>query len=323
MPRKKTLTVANPYPGSEFATVVRASVVSAEGMNSRTPYLWCFCRLCGRQTEYADALKTERVFRRIKHGAREVAISAEIRDNAQHAADDLVATYTKAVSGAIGIPAPGVLLLEHCDVREMRGDFSVESFRAQVERRTLLLEWAKHGDMTAAVRLPGPQQGAQRPSKLYCDLHYSGRTDDARRAYQRDRRFLAEYEELIREFWAQYAGHLRAWNLDDHTLVRNAAYHHLRLMKAPTRVLDEILDDKNAAAPSHKSTSSAKSIDDYYEVARAAHQRIRRMKEPTDWFEGLIDHGTFNQSEVARHLGIGRQAVSAALKRKADRLKSK
>lgn len=323
MPRKKTYAVASAYPGSEFADVVRAQVVSAESMNSGTPYLWCFCRLCGRKTEYADALKSERVFKRIKHGAKEVAISAEMRANAQRRADELVATYAKAVSGAIGLPAPGVLLLEHCDIREMRGDFSVASFRVQVERRTLLLEWARHGDMTAAVRLPGQQQGAQRPSKLYCDLHYSGRSDDARRAYQRDRRFVAEYEELIRELWAQYAGHLRAWNLDDHTLVRNAAYHHLRLMKAPTRALEEVLDDKDAATPSHKSTSSAKSIEDYYEIARAAHKRIRHMKEPTDWFEGLKSHGTFNQSEVARHLGIERQAVSAALKRKADRLKSK
>ena len=321
MPRKKTFAVATAYPGSEYSTVVRAKVVSTESMNSATPYRWCFCKLCGRKTEYADALKLERVFRRIKHGAKEVAISAEMRANAQRRADELVATYAKALSGAIGMPAPRVLILEHCDIREMRGDFSVTTFRNQVERRTLLLEWATHGDMTALVRLPGPQQGARRPSKLYCDLHYSGRSEDARRAYQRDRRFVAEYEELIGEFWAQYAAHIQAWNLDDHALVRNAAYHHLRLMKAPTRALDEMLDHEDVALTSHESTSSVTSIEDYYEVARAAHKRIRHMKEPTDWWEELKSHGTFNQSKIAQYLGIERQAVSAALKRKANRLK--
>jgi hypothetical protein len=318
MPRKKMLTVVNRQPSSDFGSVVRDPVVTTDSMNSGKPYLWCFCKLCGRQTEYAIALESVSIFRRLKNGvAKAVPISTAMRADAQKVADSLVARYEQAVEGVQGLPSPGNVLLEHCEIREMREDFSVESYRDQVERRALLMEWAKHGDMAGAIRLPGNPTGSQRPSRLYCDLHYPGRSDDARRAYQRDRRFIAEYEELIREFWAQYAGHLRQWNLDDHALVRHAAYHHLRLMKAPTRILDEYFDSNN---PSNSmGMSRAKSIDDYYQVARTAHARIRRMKEPKDWVDELKDHGITNQSAVARHLGIKRQAVSAALKRKADR----
>jgi hypothetical protein len=317
MPRQKSLTVANQHPGSDFGTVVQHPVVTTESMHSRQPYLWCFCKLCGRQTEYAVALESVRIFKRLKNGtAKAVPISDRMRADAQRYADDLVALYEQALSRIQGQSPPDDLLLEHCDIREMRGDFSVESFRDQVERRTLLIEWAKHGDMSGSARLPGNPKGAQRPSKMYCDLHYPGRTEDARRAYQRDRRFVAEFDELIAEFWAQYAGHIREWNLDDHALVRHAAYHHLQLMKAPTRILDEVLNQQHTENPSAKLYSSTKSIDDYYEVARAAHRRIRRMKEPKDWLDDLNARGMFNQSEVARHLGIKRQAVSAALKRK-------
>lgn len=316
MPRKKTLTVVNLDPGSDVGTVVQTAVVTMESMNSTSPYLWCFCKLCGRQTEYAVAVDSLSVFKRLEKGAaKAVPITDAIRAEAQRVADNLVAAYERSLSGDIGVPSPETLLLEHCFIREMQGDFSVKSFRDQVERRARLIEWAKHGDMSAAARLPGPQTGAQRPSKLYCDLHYPGRSDDARRAYQRDRRFVAEYEELLSEFWAQYAGYLRAWNLDDHARVRNAAYHHLRIMKAPTRVLDEIWDFKSVANSRRKSSLSAMSIEDYYKVARADHKRLRQMKYTTDWLEELKEQGTLNQSEVAKRLGIRRQAVSAALKR--------
>jgi hypothetical protein len=323
MPRQKTLTAAIQYPGSDFGTVVQAPAATADSMNSGQPYLWCFCKLCGRQTEYAVALESVSTFKRLKNGtAKAVPITTTMRADAQRIADSVVAMYEQALSGVQGVPAPGDLLLKHCDIRELRGDFSVESFRDQVERRALLIEWAKHGDMAGATRLPGNPKGAQRPSKLYCDLHYPGRSEDARRAYQRDRRFIAEFEELIAEFWAQYAGHLREWNLDDHALVRHAAYQHLRLMKAPTRILDECSNFPAATSTGQRSSSSAKSIEDYYEVTRAAHKRIRRMKESRDWLDELREHGITNQSEVARHLGINRQAVSAALKRRSTRIDS-
>jgi hypothetical protein len=322
MPRQKTITVASQLPGSEFGTVVQQPVITADSVNSRQPYLWCFCKLCGRQTEYAVALESARIFKRLKNGtAKAVQITPAMRANAQRIAGNQVKMFEQALSGVTGLPSPQALLLEHCNIREMEGKFlCVETFRDQVERRALLIEWAKHGDMAGATRLPGIYKGAQRPSKFYCDLHYPGRSEDSRRAYQRDRRFAAEYVELIGEIWAQYAGHIRSWNLDDHALVRHAAYHHLRLMKAPTRILDGYYTLPIATNASPKSSSQTKSIADYYEVARAAHERIWRMKEPIHWIDELTKHGISNQSEIARRLGINRQAISAALKRKSARI---
>lgn len=316
MSQSKTLTVASPQPGSDFATVVRTPVITADRMSSVQPYLWCFCKLCGQQTEYAVTLESVSVFSRIKNGAVKTPISDEVRANAQTLADNLVAMYQLSLEGDHDAPSPGKILFAFCNIREMRGDFSIESFRDQVERHALLSEWAKVGDMMGATRLPGTTKGAQRPSKLYCALHYPGRSDDARRAYQRDRRFIAEYEELIREYWTQYAGYLRHWNIDDHAMVRHAAYHCLRLMKAPTRALDEFSFITKQENKNSKQAAPTKPIEDYYIIARAAHQKIRRMREESSWFEELDERGIASQAEIARHLGINRQAVSAALKRK-------
>jgi predicted DNA-binding protein YlxM (UPF0122 family) len=91
-------------------------------------------------------------------------------------------------------------------------------------------------------------------------------------------------------------------------------------MKAPTRILDGYYTLPIATNASPKSSSQTKSIADYYEVARAAHERIWRMKEPIHWIDELTKHGISNQSEIARRLGINRQAISAALKRKSARI---
>ncbi len=115
MPRQKSLTVANQYPGSDFGTVVQDPVVTTESMHSRQPYLWCFCKLCGRQTEYAVALESVKVFKRLKNGtAKAVPISARMRTDAQSKADDLVALYEQALSGVLGQSPPGDLLLRFC-----------------------------------------------------------------------------------------------------------------------------------------------------------------------------------------------------------------
>ncbi len=316
MPYQNARVVANKQPGSEFATVARTSTVTAQRMNSGHPYLWCFCKFCGQQTEYAIAREAVKVFRKISNGAIEVQVSDDMLANAETSANDLAAIYEKLLNDTEEIYAAGKMLLDYCDVREMGGDFSVESFRDQVRSYCLLVEWARHGDIAGAARLPGKTKGAQRPSKLYCELHYPGRSDDARRAYQRDRRFVADYEELIRIIWAQYAGRLRQWNIDDHTMVRNAAYHQLRLMKAPTRILDDCFKTKELKSRCIAPTATVKPMEDYYSVARTAFEKIRSLAEEKDWINEMKDHRIVNQSEIARRLGINRQAVSAAIKKR-------
>lgn len=319
MPYRKTQTFAVLEAGSDFAKVVRRRRASSKIATPVQPYSWCFCKLCGQQTEYAIAIESVAVFERIKYGAVEVEVSDEMRTNAYARAESLATAYENWLLGR----QPGATfpaeLLEYWDVREMRGDFSVDAFRDQVERRVLLLEWAKAGHMPEAVRQLRNLEGSQRPSKLYCSLHYSGRSADARRAYQRDRRFLAEYEEVIRMIWAQNAGLIRSWHIDDHALVRHAAYHHIRLMKAPIRLLETCLGQTKTVALHLEMPVLKKPIDDYYAVTQAAHLKLRKLRGEKDWLDNLSQHDAPSQAAIARHLGVSRQAVSAMLKRKAAR----
>lgn len=320
----KTRKVAHPHPGGEFATAVREGRHAADEMTSTDAFRWSFCKFCGRQTEYAVAIESVRVFKKIRSGLyKAVPLTDTMRAEAQTMADALVEQFKAALDGRFGPYGPGQMLLAYCNIREMRGEFSidaihaVDAFRDQVERHAQLIIWARNGTVAGAARLPGDQSGSQRPSKKYCDLHYPGRSDDARRAYQRDRKFVAEYDEIICLIWTQYAGRIRQWHIDDHAFVRDAAYHHLRLMKSPTRALDGYADPNLVAKhPAPTTALRKKSIEDYYEIARKAHNRLQRMAPTKPLFGELDGKGVLNQSEIARTLGVNRQAVSAALKRR-------
>lgn len=234
-------------------------------------YGWCFCELCGRSTEYATAIETRTVFKRLRKGnAKAVPVTDAIRQEAQQEADLLVDRYEQALTGRFDPYEPGLMIFKYCDVREMRGDWSVETFRDQVERRALMAAWARRGDLLSATRLPNQQEGTPRPSKLYCEAHNPRRSDEARRAYQRDRRFSAEYGELIRLLWSHQADKLPAWDIEAHAHVRREAYRKLQAQKSPTTMVEE-----------------------------------------------LQAQGVSSQAEIARCLGVSRQAVFAAIKRRA------
>lgn len=319
MSKSKNQVAAIERPGTEFARVVRERSFPRNLIHSAAPFLWSFCKFCGRQTEYAVAIESVRIFKRLKNGeAKAVPFTEVMRAAAQEVANNLVALYEQAIAGELGPFAVGEMLVAYGDIREMGGDSSVAAFRDFVERRARITEWSKHGDIYGAARLPGTPKGGQRPSKLYCDLHYPGRSVEARRAYQRDRRFLHEYDEINRQLWSAYAGHLRRWSIEDETLVRHAAYHIVRTIKAPTRFLEEHFGTTTSARSQRQlTTSHTKSIEDYYEVARASYHTLRNMmKVSNDWLDDLRENGITNQAEIARRLGVKRQAVSAALKRK-------
>lgn len=58
MPPQKTLVFAAPQAESNFASVVRGRRTGSESMTIAQPYSWCFCKLCGQQTEYAIAIES-------------------------------------------------------------------------------------------------------------------------------------------------------------------------------------------------------------------------------------------------------------------------
>jgi hypothetical protein len=256
--------------------LVRDSDTSSDRIRSKlsNQYDWCFCELCWRSTEYAISMAAPKVFKRLKReNVKVVPLTESVRTRAQKKADILVARYEQALRGELGKYGPSRMLLRYCDMQELRGDFSVAAFREHVERRTLVSTWAEDGQLLRPATLPGQPEGAARPSKLYCEAHNPRRSDEARRAYQRDRRFALEYEELIAQIWSQGAAVLRRWDIETWAEVRKKAYIQLQTLKSPTRSLDD-----------------------------------------------LLNRAVTNQAEIARELGVSRQAVSAAIRRRAQKL---
>lgn len=234
------------------------------------PSRWCFCELCWRTTEYSITLDAQKVFKPLlRSNLKVVPITAAIRALAQRKADKLVSRYEKAWTGELGRFEPFRMLVAHCNISEMNGDFSITSFREQVERSSLLTEWKCQGILLRPSSLPGQPEGSSKPSKLYCEDHNPRRSNESRRAYQRDRRFLYEFENLISSTWTEYAGTLPMHDIESHALIRKEAYKRLQKLKSPTKQLDE-----------------------------------------------LLALGTMSQAEIAQTLGVSRQAVSAAIKRK-------
>lgn len=249
----------------------------------RDPYAWCFCDLCGQQTEFAVALNSRKVFKKGARGsAKAVPLSDAMRIEAQRVADALVDRFEKALDGG-NDPEATSMMITYCDPRDMRDAwYSKESaaivseFRDQVEKRALKAAWALQGDMLGATLLPNQKEGDPKPSKFYCEGHNPTRSIQARRAYQRDRRLFAEYEDLMSMIWSQYrqsgeAGQqlpLPTWDIEAHAYVRTEAY---RLLHA--------------------------------------------MKSTKDLIAAELSKGVTNQSEIARKLGLPRQTVSISIKR--------
>ena len=236
-------------------------------------YDWCLCELCWRSTEYATAVGARKFFKRPRReNAHAAPLTDAIRVEAQKEADALVARYERAWKGEFGPYEPGRMVATYCDIVEMRGDCSVEAFREHIEQRALIAAWARHSNLLAVTRLPGQPKGAAKPSKLYCEAHNPRRSDEARRAYQRDKRFAPQYNELIEKIWTEQAGNLLAWDIETHVHVKKEAYRQLQALKSPTRLIDD-----------------------------------------------LLAQGTMSQAEIARQLGVSRQAVSAAIKRRSQK----
>lgn len=253
--------------------LVRESDTSSDRIRAKlsSQYEWCFCELCWRSTEYAISMAAPKVFKRLKReNLKVVPLTESVRTKAQKKADALVARYERALKGELGKYEPSRMLLRYCDMQELRGDFSVAAFREHVERRMLVSTWAQHGELLRPATLPGQPEGAARPSKLYCEAHNPRRSDEARRTYQRDRRFALEYEDLIAKIWSQGAAVLPRWDIETWAEVRKKAYSQLQTFKSPTSSVDD-----------------------------------------------LLNQGVTNQAEIARQLGVSRQAVSAALRRRA------
>ena len=259
--------------------LVRESDTSSDRIRSKlsSQYDWGFCELCWRSTEYAISIAAPKVFKRLERGnVKAVPLTNSMRGDAQEKTANLVARYERALEGEFGKYEASRMLGRYCDWQELRGDFSVEAFREHVERRMLVSTWACQGELMWPAALPSSHpEGASRPSKLYCEAHNPRRSNEARRAYQRDRRYALEYEDLIAKIWSQGAAVLPRWDIETWAEVRKTAYSQLQILKSPTSSVDD-----------------------------------------------LLNQGITNQAEIARQLGVSRQAVSAAIRRRARKQSS-
>ncbi|QIM72298.1 hypothetical protein EYB34_13530 [Bordetella trematum] len=75
-------------------------------------------------------------------------------------------------------------------------------------------------------------------------MHNPKRSDEARRAYQRDRRFMAGYESLMEAIWSQgiNSGSLPTWDIEAHAYVRREAYRLLQEIQSPKAAASTIDD---------------------------------------------------------------------------------
>ncbi|MFS8370688.1 winged helix-turn-helix transcriptional regulator [Acetobacter indonesiensis] len=64
-------------------------------------------------------------------------------------------------------------------------------------------------------------------------------------------------------------------------------------------------------------TLSGWDIEDHAFVRREAYKQVKALRAPTSTLDDFLSKGTMTQAEIARELGISRQAVSAAIKRRA------
>jgi len=250
----------------QFVTEIETSserVRHKLGRGFKDPFRWCFCDLCWRETEYVVADALRRVFKRTgPETARPVKFSANIYLEVQAEIDAQANQYEKSLRDTLACLNP-VPLQFAAKIAER-----VEEFRLQQDDLVRFQAWASRGNVMTAARLPSQGKGAAKPSKFYCEMHNPRRSDEARRNYQRDRRFAAEYAELIAVYWEAVAGQVRIWKMEEHRQARKLAYRKLLSIKKPTLFIEEM------------------------------------QKE-----------GHTNLAEIARHLGVSRQAVSAAVKR--------
>lgn len=236
-------------------------------------YDWRFCDLCWRSTEYAVRREIFVAVKRLpRGGAKVILLTDAMRDEAKKNADAMITHFKRLLSGEMKPDDPfeaARMVSDYCNLSEMNHDFSIDSIQDHFERQALLSRWARGGLLVNLAQIPGQPMGSPKASKLYCENHNPRRSEEARRAYQRDIRFIDDFEVIVNTLWMENAGRLSRSIAEHQEAIRYEAYNRLQEHKTPTIKIDELLEE-----------------------------------------------GITNQAEIARRLGISRQAVSAALRRR-------
>ncbi|HEX7643017.1 MAG TPA: helix-turn-helix domain-containing protein [Burkholderiaceae bacterium] len=265
-------------------------------------YEWRFCELCGETTEFAVAI-SEKVRGFYKRNGTEVPLSAEICAKAEKISDTRARSYERALNGYGRRPhIANRLILKYCGIDGFRklnsealrdrsqheelGCITVEQFRLYVEGRTRMALWASQGQFIGAV-----------PNRKHVKSDQDGNLKLSR------------------------AGEPSKFYCERHNQYRNDAarrnYQRDRLLSKKFReLIAQIWSEQISTLPTWD-------IEAHAHVRREAYRILQESKPlHVKLSDGMIDElrvqGITNQSEIARRLGVSRQAVSAAIKRKAN-----
>lgn len=262
------------------------------------PLAWCFCELCGEVTEFALAT-SEKARGFYKRNGKEVPLSQALCANAEKIADAAADRYALALTGD-SPDNPIQLIIEYCGIDGFRklisdelrdrdgqgeaGHISVEQFRLQVEGHARMALWAKRSDFIGAK--PHPQQG--NPDE--------GMDQKSSRAGEPSRLYCARHNQR---------------RSDD---ARRTYQRDVELAGEYHALIDQIWNAYSKQWPSWDIKAHAHVRQEAYRLLQESKPRITRLS--TEMIDALISQGITNQSEIARQLGVSRQAVSAALKRR-------
>lgn len=265
-------------------------------------YEWCFCELCGETTEFAVAI-SEKARGFYKRNGTEIPLSDEICEEAEKFSDIRAKSYERALNGHGRRPyIAGRLILKYCGIDGFRklnsealrdrseraesGMISVEQFREYVDWRTRMALWAMRGQFIGAA-----------PSRQQVKADQDGNLKLSR------------------------AGEPSKFYCERHNQYRNDAarrnYQRDRsLSKKFQALISQIWREQVSILPTWD-------IEAHTHVRREAYRILQESKpRHVKLSDGMIDalrmQGITNQSEIARRLGVSRQAVSAAMKRRAD-----
>lgn len=262
------------------------------------PHGWCFCELCGQITEFALAT-SERARGFYKRNGDEVPLSQALCTKAEKIADALASRYELALTGD-GPDNPMQLIIEYCGIdgfRKLRseelrdrdgqseaGHISVEQFRLHVEGRARMALWAKRSDFIGAK--PHPHQASPGVDAV----------QKSSRAGEPSRLYCARHNQRRSED------------------ARRTYQRDVELVDQYHELIDQIWNEYAGQLPSWDIEAHAHVRQEAYRLLQKSKPRHTRLS--VEMVDALISRGITNQAEIARQLGVSRQAVSAALKRR-------
>lgn len=228
MPNRKERTTRAVYNPTIGDTQRRRIPVARSDATSMSRLELTFCELCWRRCELEATLADPPIYERKRsHLFTKIECTPSIHEAASRHADSLAEHYAAALQG-IGGPYALGRLLAYVTVSELRGHRSVAAFRQRAYEKECLRLKAKSGSLLGTLASPGINGELVKPSAHYCAKHNPRRSIEARRLYQRDRRFQGAFDQAIEDIYEKNAHEFRRWHPGDHAKIRKMAYERAR-----------------------------------------------------------------------------------------------